>query len=549
MELCPFPGQTSTGRADPCPTHTGRCAYAQFCHDEWHRPGEEHGTRVGRIFEASYHSGVTVTLAEPSGSFVLRSDLHYLGREMFRMPVRRHLYEVLTGPAPGGPGAGSPHRCPGLAADTRLGLYIGFVDLRRNYVHGPLAFGLLAVPRKLSVDPDAHIIVGNYGPLFGGPAMSGTVYAMQDDQTTGAACAQACVIMVLGMLADRGARLEGSYTLTQLGYSGDGKDDQPEGVSDEDWQRVTDDPDIATAFSATYGLRPWRIERVLRHLRVGAEVVALRREVYAAGEPAEGDADELARRTLRTTGDQRTDEAALEKLALRMIECHVQARYPVILGVDAEAWTRQKQKEKVGHAVTVVGVRKASLQNREPHLIIHDPARQPYFEMAATRCFATCWKYRTDRSLVLIMSTEWGVRSLHSCWTYLKEHEFYTLARYVYGRGLRPEVPFDYQFSLVYKKDVHTFLWPVPLRTPERQELDAQLGLAADRYWCVAGYEARHLEVVWLFPTAGEPGDPWEVRLDWDSSRHLRLTWYPGGHQTLALPAVLHEAFRHLRGE
>ena len=142
------------------------------------------------ILQSSYQAEVHVSLAEQSGSFAIRSEHHFHRTEMFRMTLRRHLYEVLW-PQLEGSQARFPSdgRCP-AATDCSLGLYIGYVDLRKDYGSNPLAFGVLGVPRKLAFDPDSHVITGNYSTLFGGPAFACSIYSMQDELTAGAACAR-----------------------------------------------------------------------------------------------------------------------------------------------------------------------------------------------------------------------------------------------------------------------------------------------------------------------------------------------------------------------
>ena len=78
------------------------------------------------------------------------------------------------------------------------------------------ALGVLAVPKYYLHDPAAVLISGDYGPVFGGPAFPAGVYSMHDPDAGGGYCAQAAVIMALGLLVDRGAQVTGSHTLTYL---------------------------------------------------------------------------------------------------------------------------------------------------------------------------------------------------------------------------------------------------------------------------------------------------------------------------------------------
>ncbi|MGL4551177.1 MAG: hypothetical protein ACRC33_08315, partial [Gemmataceae bacterium] len=432
------------------------CPYSRDCH----REAEQEGN-LRAVLTSSFQAPVHITLAEPSGSFVIRSEHHFHGREMFRMSLRRHLYEVVhaAGNPPGPAAPPATFRCPELRGDARLGQYIGYVDLRRYYETAPLALGVLAVPRKLGIDPDAHVIHGNYSPLFGGPAFPCTIYSRQD-ATAGAACAQACVIMVLGMLADRGAILEGSYTLTQIGYA-------------SSLPPAPDGP-VERSFPANKGLRSEQIVRVFRRLGINAVVARLEPRLFSA-----------------------ESRLMIERLAQRIIECYIQARYPVILGVDPSyldrlpdasdarlhpdaGWgVRQtKGQEAPAHAVTVVGIRKASLQDRPPHLVIHDPARQPFLERTVPFVFEACRRNPTDegdRQILMILPTEASVLcSLIDCVGQLRAENNVLFETFLGRNEADTDPPHDCQFSLLYPKDVHTFLWPIPLGGEERAGLDAQ---------------------------------------------------------------------------
>jgi hypothetical protein len=498
-ESCPALKDTFSGRAFPCPFPEGTdaCPYSRDCYREAERDGDQKQKdgNLRAILSSSYQAPIHITLAEPSGSFVIRSEHHFHGREMFRMSLRRHLYEVVHAacPPPDPPAPPPAYRCPELRPDTRLGQYIGYVDLRRHYKTAPLALGVLAVPRKLGIDPDSHVIHGNYSPLVGGPAFPCTVYSRQD-ATAGAACAQACIIMLLGMLADRGAVLEGSYTLTQLGY----QFLPPTGA--ELPAGSVPDGRVERSFPSR-GLSPSRIVGVLRWLGINAEVARLEPRVHSA-----------------------ESRGMVERLAQRIIECYIQARYPVILGVDPiylaqlpdaanappgpeAGWgVRQEiQPDAPAHAVTVVGIRKASLQERPPHLVIHDPARQPFLERPVSFVFEACRRNPTDdgdRRILMILPTEASVRcSLIACLDQLREENNVLFETFLGRKGAEPDAPHDCQFSLLYPKDVHTFLWPIPLGGKERADLDAQFEFQSRRYWCIAGYRNGRLLGAWFYPS------------------------------------------------
>jgi hypothetical protein len=108
----------------------------------------------------------------------------------------------------------SPLNCRPIGRETEFAKYLGFVDLRTHSPLSPVALALLVPPRHLRHDPKVNVVVGNYGYVFGAHGFTSTVYSMHDPQAGGAHCAQACLIMVLGMLCDRGAKIAGSYDLT-----------------------------------------------------------------------------------------------------------------------------------------------------------------------------------------------------------------------------------------------------------------------------------------------------------------------------------------------
>jgi hypothetical protein len=389
-----------------------------------------------------------------------------------------------------------------------------------------LALGVLAVPRRLQQDPDAHIITGNYSELFGGPAFACNIYTRQDDRTAGAACAQACMIMVLGMLADRGARLEGSYTLTQIGHSmSDQRKDFAKdvvagldlGIVEEDFckgdpqtlKKIQDElelepsmDNIVRIYQAS-GLTPEEITYALGKLNTQAALVVLSQ--------MECDLKDDRRRN------------ALEKLARKMIECYIQARYPVILGVSPDKWepARKPQESDEGHAVVVVGVRKSSEHLRQPHFIVHDPAKQPFLERSANYCFNACWaynkKHKQNAQIEMIMPTEASVtRPLRDCVFALLTYEPQHWLRLFFGKSNpHPDAPNDleYQFALLYAKDLHVFLSTKTLTTPQRNAFNDALNLSSNRYWCVAGYLQRRLVVAWLFATDSANGAQAELKL------------------------------------
>ena len=515
-EMCPPLRETFSGRPRPCPPSRGDCPHLPLCEEEQHRRQHTAGQQnpLSEVFAFSYQGPVHITLAEPSGSFVIRSEHHFHGREMFRMALRRHLYEVVAAPAPAVPRTAilDPCVCPSLDNGVRLGQYIGFIDLRRHYEAAPLALGLLSAPSQLRVDPDAHLVLGNYGPLFGGAAFPCSVYSQQD-RTAGAACAQACIIMVLGMLSDRHARLEGSYTLTQSGNAEEpsipplspGRSSYPPGLAE-----LSEQASVTRVFPVAEGLRPSQIVSVLN--RQGTYAARTRLRLGPTQPPDDDDPAEEADLFV-------PDREVQERLAQRIIECHIQARCPVILGVEAYAFHHGRPrdgKRPVGHALTVVGMRKGSSQRRHPCLILHDPASRPYLERPLRDVLDACNSYSgPDKAprVVMILATEQSVRcSLAECLAWIQSQKSFSCFDAYFGSQALAGGPCDYQFSLLHPKDINAFLWPVPLDRDQRADVAQQLALRGGRYWGMASYTDSRLRAAWLF-RADQPVSDAELTL------------------------------------
>ena len=235
----------------------------------------------------------------------------------------------------------TPFDCQGLES-KKLAKYLGFVDLRTNSPRSPIALALLVPPRDLRHDQDATIIQGLYGRLFGGHTFPCSPFSMHDPTTGGAYCAQACLIMVLTILADRGARIVGSFDLTIAALF-------PEA------------PEHPTKSSnrvfPVKGLRFDQMQNVLNSEICGSS--SMYREFSF---------DLSGRRALS-----------------RLIDAYVSARCPVILGVHTSVWNRQQNG--AAHTLVVVGFRRNRFSPREiTELIIHDPSTAPYIVRPIDEC-------------------------------------------------------------------------------------------------------------------------------------------------------------------
>jgi hypothetical protein len=342
-----------------------------------------------RSLTRAYTNAIKNVLSEPSTSLVIRSEQQFHGRDRLRFSQRRHFFEVLRSPK----SKALKHlgtRCTPLDAGDRLGEYIGFVDLRQFYDVSPLALGLLAVPRSMREDPAITVITGDYGPLFGAHSFQSTVYSMQDPDTTGAMCAQICAIMVLGMLADRGAEIKGSFTLTYLAaLQRQQRQQSLSGGLPAMLKRVDEEAGTDALFSFPVGgMSPRELRDVLQACGASADLICL-------------DASDVRRGS-------------------RLIEAYIYAKFPVILAVDAWTWKpkhlRPSEPETSPHAVTVVGLRRDACGGDLPSLIVHDPASQPFWERKVSECFEAAYAMDKLNKLIIVGTADSGItRHANDC--------------------------------------------------------------------------------------------------------------------------------------
>ncbi|MCH7989503.1 MAG: hypothetical protein IID46_10210 [Planctomycetes bacterium] len=512
----------------------------------------------------AYGPWIKVTLAEPSSSIVVRSEHQYNKRERHRLALRKHIYEMSADQcesksrtrrskypllfdaallndfrqriprhvaddlkallnvkftdvdtfelalerclAPidfkrfGEYIVGqvfSPLDCYQIKETDQFGHYVGFIDLRPNSPKSPLAMGLLALPRKFRHNDSTFIITGNYGPLFGGPGFPCTVYSMHDPDSGGAHCAQACIIMALGLLADRGARLNGSYTLTYLGMRPKAialKPGTSESTDSVHLGNVSETDGTRYSFHVK-GLTPLQISRLLNKRGVSSSLLKLAYD---------------------------TDS---EKLAQRLIEAYIYARFPVILAVDPHAWwpwKKPKTKKKIGHAVTVVGIRRLPGEGDEIALITHDPGFKPFYERPFRECIDACVKY-DDRKIM-------GIQAIFVAHESVKKHAYVCVRalensptdnaiihKYLYSDG---DPTLDYQIGLIVRDNLAETFYSrsaIPNRKHvKRLQQYLEQRLPRVRYWGIAALKNLKLQWVWLFDaknyTPMSPV-PWNARL------------------------------------
>ena len=460
----------------------------------------------------AYSEPIKNTLSEPSTCVVVRSEQQFHGMDRQRFSQRRHLYEVVDSGTPGEVSRFGVH-CTALNENDRLGRYLGFVDLRQHFEVSPLALGLLVPPRCFREDHNAYVIQGDYSALFGAHSFRSTVYSMQDrTPTIGAKCAQMCAIMTLGMLSDRGARVKGSFTLTYLvwmlsqGSVAAAARSVDEGKSDE----------ALGSFEAS-GMDPMQLRDVLGECNARAKWIDLK----YTGPPRDGDA------------------AISDRLAIRLIESYVYARFPIILSVDAWAWRyggeTPKSELRRAHAVTIVGVRRAAGSNEVSRLIVHDPGWKPFGERTLHRAFFAARQYGTkplpkepdssrprDRISMVVATDKAIQQHPKECIDWLVEDDFESDD----FRGCYAGLPgSDYDIRLLDRNTLFHVLAP-SLVEEEKPDLLLRT-FPESRFWTISTYRDGARAIAWLFDAATRD-EQYVAKFVWDSGKLSVLRYRKG---------------------
>jgi sugar phosphate isomerase/epimerase len=458
-----------------------------------------------------YGRDIKGTLVEICSSIVVRSE-HQFTADEHRLSLRKHVYErayprtpyYLHG-APTDPRCG-PTRALAydkLLPSERFCRYLGFVDLRWAEdapLASPLALGVLAVPKDL-LSSAVTLITGGYGFVFGGPTFPATVFSMADPTTGGAMCAQACVIIALGLLSDRGARILGSHSITFLASPL-----RPHTPATRSAGCIASHTQYApnTYYSAG-GLTPRRMYDLLaRRDSQGNLVCRVSPELVGS--------NDRARHT--------------DRLVTRLIEAYVDARFPVILAVDAHAWLRRDIDSgrspykpapgKEGHAVVVVGYSRTGPGPNDLSFLIHDPSDRPFAMKGRSFTLEAAWAFDYARhqrgTLNLLPVADSRIRRhLHSCIDWLRGpdgdalHHMLgvpgpdlstELSRYL---GVQPAAGYDLKLLLLDPAAVRPLFQP-PIDRACLTAVTAAIGaLPGRRYWCVVGLRGNQLRHLWLF--------------------------------------------------
>jgi hypothetical protein len=500
---------------------------------------------------SAFRVDMIASLVESTSSIVVRSEHLFHGKEHYRFTLRNHLYESLSS---AGGLAGSDHLCDEIHPDDRMGEYLGFLDLRQYFEKHAIAMALLAVPRYLRKIPGMVVVAGLYGPVFGAPSFVGTAFSMQDNNTTGSVCSQACLIMLLGSLCDRGARMEGSYALT---YWGNDRVDRRVVVDEPNFDRppalksayLENEGKPVSSFPIKPGLNPLQMMAALNQCNVRPQYLEFNLNLTIRCGEAFRPIFDIAIGT-DPESDNRRNRAVAQFLALRCIQAYVRARYPAIAFVDTSRWS-EFQKPKGGHAVTLVGAIVDDRSDESVQFVVHDPARQPYFRRSARFLFEAAWDLTHDEgnpqraippAIRLVVATEIGIlRNPLDCLARLNSipDERDEILSFVGNRGqTEPQRQTNLTFELLSRHELPNFLCRGPIRRSTDQ--DAFLGwlnLQSDRYWCVAGHTGGRLQSVWLFPAESRPFAGYEVKISVTGNPEtLRFVKVPAVHLPFPVP-------------
>lgn len=434
----------------------------------------------------------------------------------------------------------SPLNCYAIDQSDRFGHYIGFVDLRLNSPRFPLAMGVLGLPRKYRHNTETFIITGNYGPLFGGPSFRSTVYTMHDPTSGGGQCAQACVIMALGLLSDRGARIAGTYSLTYLAKRAS--------ASRAETAPATNDPDhLGSTRGRSSTKRSWVVAGPKGGGLLPEEISNLLRADRQNS--AWGTSANLTR-------DKDTPQSV--RMAERLIEAYVAARCPVILCVRTKEWWKWSKNQPEPHAVIVIGFRRTSAR-RNLILITHDPGYQPYYERPIADCLEACRQYsihyskRNGRSryeLPMIFIAPRTI-ALHASECLLALRSSSDAALFQPFEGAADD-RFDYRVALVVRDDIAESVYQRSRSEDRKHVGDLQRlidhTLPRSRYWCVAALEDEHVQYVWMFDATRhftvQIGHPWRAKMTFPERHVVKYEALDntGQVQTYQLPSSEHDA-------
>ncbi len=485
--------------ATPGPHETCPFRVSGFCKEVEDKPA------LRNSLAAAYKEHFKCLLAETSTNVVIRSEQQFHQKDMARLAHRRHFYEVVSFRSdPGRFGVG----CTKIDSGDRFGEYLGFVDLRLHFNVSPLAFGLLVEPSWVREEPLTFVIRGDYGPLFGAHSFRSSIYAMQDTGTIGAMCAQMSAIMAVGMLADRGADVKGSFTLTYLAWK----------VKQY----------AAADLVGDAGLSPEELLKVLKQCRVEAQLHRIKAQGFLKKDRTKvGFGGKLvhwlrAHGFLKKEGTKDVNrERNRRRLIVRIIEANLYARFPVIMAVSSGAWNRAATKPEEPHAVVVVGVRRHAASREPAAFIIHCPGSGPFKVMGVDRVLDAALRYQDDSTVHFIAVTEKSLAqpALLCAKQLMRREQPYSDGRQLFRDYYEPEQGVSYEIRLLNRGTILLHLALLnserPFDDDARQTLEQALAELPDsRFWVFTGMrqstgiDADQVCTVWIFDAISERGTP-----------------------------------------
>lgn len=404
--------------------------------------------------------------------------------------------------------AAAPAGCQPFTED-RFGRYLGFVDLRipasqaygGEAPSGPvLAMGLLAPPKQLRHDNSCTLVTGSHGSIFGLPNFEATFYSMHSLVLGGGYCAQACIVMALGMLSDRGAVLAGTFDITVDATKQDNSAANPPPCLSSTKPKPSDQ----------FQVRALKVTEVNR---------VLSRDVGALGTSCDSRTFLLAERPLHN-GQRQFD---LRKCK-RLIQAYVGARYPILAFVNSSVLYAEEKTPGVPHCVVIVGMREWQRTSDAPlrhvsGVIVHDPGYMPYLSVDLNRLLEAAVKYDAASNAhgvaTLTFVGEGRVkRHAYACLRWLENH---TDAASKYLLGMYAS---DYKVELLEFRDIP--MSPDWARgnkaaTDLKRKLQVTMGWYHGLLWCITGYYVSSggktvAEAAWLF-SAEDESPPIMVKL------------------------------------
>jgi hypothetical protein len=197
------------------------------------------------------------------------------------------------------------------------------------------------------------------------------------------------------------------------------------------------------------------------------------------------------------------------RLALRLVEAYVTARFPVILAVKTLEWWGPKYPFG-SHAVVVVGVRESKYDLGAVSWIVHDPGYKPFGERAVVDCLRAALCYSSlDKVHLIAVAEQSIVTNLLSCVEFLDACDAYfrqlnqgiSIRQIVSGMRPEPtESDTDIRIRLLRPEDFGCMFPATTARQIINETVDrATARLGPRRYWCIGGYVRAQLRRLWLF--------------------------------------------------